>query len=78
MDLVKHYIFDIDDKSITSSSLTNLTEYNEELYIGSEGDEFLFTNDSTGLVNTESGLLSNNVKNFLKHISSYLFLLTRE
>ena len=79
LDLVKHYIFDIDDKkSITSSSLTSLTEYNEELYIGSEGDGiFIYLNDSTGFsnVNTESGLLSNNVKNFLKTYQ-FLFILT--
>ena len=79
LDLVKHYIFDIDDKkSITSSSLTSLTEYNEELYIGSDGDGiFIYLNDSTGFinVNTESGLLSNNVKNFLKTYQ-FLFILT--
>ena len=79
LDLIKHYIFDIDDKkSITSSSLTSLTEYNEELYIGSDGDGiFIYLNDSTGFinVNTESGLLSNNVKNFLKTYQ-FLFILT--
>ena len=79
LELLRHYIFDINDKkSITSSSLTSLTEYNDELYIGSEGDGiFIYQNDSTGFsnVNTESGLLSNNVKNFLKTYQ-FLFILT--
>ena len=50
LELLRHYIFDINDKkSITSSSLTSLTEYNDELYIGSEGDGiFIYQNDSTG------------------------------
>ena len=55
-----------------------MTEYNDELYIGSEGDGiFIYQNDSTGFsnVNTESGLLSNNVKNFLKTYQ-FLFILT--
>ena len=79
LELLRHYIFNINDKkSITSSSLTSLTEYNDELYIGSEGDGiFIYQNDSTGFsnVNTESGLLSNNVKNFLKTYQ-FLFILT--
>ena len=79
LDLIKHYIFDINDQnSITSSSLTSIIEYNDELYIGSEGDGiFIYLNDSTGFnnVNTENGLLSNNVKNFLKTYQ-YLFILT--
>ena len=81
LDLIKHYIFDINDKtSITSSSLQVLTEYNDEIYIGSEGDGiFIYQNDSIGFqnINTDNGLLSNNVKNFLKHINFYLFLTDR-
>lgn len=79
LDLIRHYIFDINDQnSITSSSLTSITEYNDELYIGSEGDGiFIYLNDSTGFnnVNIENGLLSNNVKNFLKTYQ-FLFILT--
>ena len=79
LDLIKHYIFDINDKtSITSSSLTSITEYNDELYIGSNGDGvFIFTNDSIGFqnINTDNGLLSNNIISFLKTYQ-FLFILT--
>ena len=79
LDLQKHYIFDINDKtSITSSSLTSITEYNDELYIGSKGDGvFIYSNDSTGFqnINTDNGLLSNNVISFLKTYQ-FLFILT--
>ena len=79
LDLIKHYIFDINDKSsITSSSLTSISEYNNEIYIGSKGDGvFVYLNDSTGFknINAEAGLLSNNVISFLKTYQ-FLFILT--
>ncbi len=79
LDLIKHYIFDINDKSsITSSSLTSISEYNNEIYIGSKGDGvFIYLNDSTGFknINAEAGLLSNNVISFLKTYQ-FLFILT--
>ena len=70
LELVKHYIFDINDKtSITSSSLSSITEYNDELYVGSYGDGlYVYVNDSSGFknINVDNGLLSNNVSAFLK------------
>ena len=79
LDLIKHYIFDINDKrSITSSSLTSISEYNDEIYIGSRGDGvFIYTNDSIGFQNidTDNGLLSNNIISFLKTYQ-FLFILT--
>ena len=79
LELVKHYIFDINDKtSITSSSLSSITEYNDELYVGSYGDGlYVYVNDSSGFknINVDNGLLSNNVNAFLKTYQ-YLFILS--
>ena len=79
LELVKHYIFDINDKtSITSSSLSSITEYNDELYVGSSGDGlYVYVNDSSGFknINVDNGLLSNNVNAFLKTYQ-YLFILS--
>ena len=79
LELVKHYIFDINDKtSITSSSLSSITEYNDELYVGSSGDGlYVYINDSSGFknINVDNGLLSNNVSAFLKTYQ-YLFILS--
>ncbi len=79
LDLIKHYIFDINDKtSITSSSITSISEYNDEIYVGSKGDGvFVYSNDSIGFqnINTENGLLSNNIISFLKTYQ-FLFILT--
>ena len=63
LELINHYIFDINDKtSITSSSINNLISYNDEIYIGTSGDGiFIYENDSIGFKNftTTNGLLSN-------------------
>ena len=79
LDLIKHYIFDINDKtSITSSSITSISEYNDEIYVGSKGDGvFVYSNDSIGFqnINTDNGLLSNNIISFLKTYQ-FLFILT--
>ena len=79
LDLIKHYIFDINDKtSITSSSLTSISEFNDEIYIGSKGDGiYVYENDSIGFqnINTDNGLLSNNINSFLKTYQ-FLFILT--
>ncbi len=79
LDLIKHYIFDINDKSsITSSSITSLIDYNNEIYIGTNGDGlFIYENDSLGFKNftTFNGLLSNNILGFLKTYQ-HLFILT--
>ena len=79
LDLIKHYIFDINDKtSITSSSITSISEYNNEIYVGSKGDGvFVYSNDSIGFqnINTDNGLLSNNIISFLKTYQ-FLFILT--
>ena len=81
LELIKHYIFDINDKkSITSSSLTSIIEYNDELYIGSEGDGiFIYEDDSLGFknINVVNGLLSNSIKGFLKTYQ-YLFILSNK
>ena len=79
LDLIKHYIFDINDKtSITSSSITSISEYNDEIYVGSKGDGiFVYSNDSIGFqnINIDNGLLSNNIISFLKTYQ-FLFILT--
>jgi ligand-binding sensor domain-containing protein len=79
LELVKHYIFDINDKtSITSSSINSLIDYNRELYIGTNGDGlFIYENDSSGFKNftRNNGLLSNNILGFLKTYQ-HLFILT--
>ena len=79
LDLVKHYIFDINDKtSITSSSISSLIDYNDEIYVGTNGDGiFIYQNDSIGFKNftTVNGLLSNNILGFLKTYQ-HLFILT--
>lgn len=79
LELINHYIFDINDKSsITSSSINSLVDYNNEIYIGTNGDGiFIFENDSTGFRNftTNNGLLSNNILGFLKTYQ-HLFILT--
>ena len=79
LSLINHYIFDINNKnSITSSSLTSIIEYNDELYIGSDGEGvFVFENDSLGFknINEEDGLLSNNILGFLKTYQ-HLFILS--
>ena len=79
LDLVKHYIFDINDKtSITSSSISSLIDYNDEIYVGTNGDGiFIYQSDSIGFKNftTVNGLLSNNILGFLKTYQ-HLFILT--
>ena len=79
LELINHYIFDINDKtSITSSSINNLISYNDEIYIGTSGDGiFIYENDSIGFKNftTTNGLLSNNILGFLKTYQ-HLFILT--
>ena len=79
LELMKHYIFDINDKtSITSSSINSLIDYNGELYIGTNGDGlFIYENDSSGFKNftRNNGLLSNNILGFLKTYQ-HLFILT--
>ena len=81
LDLIKHYIFNIDDKSsITSASLTSIVEYNNDIYIGSDGDGlYIFQNDSLGFKNLSmnDGLLSNKIYKFLKTYQ-YLFILTEK
>ena len=76
---MKHYIFDINDKtSITSSSINSLIDYNGEVYIGTNGDGlFIYENDSSGFKNftRNNGLLSNNILGFLKTYQ-HLFILT--
>ena len=77
LDLVKHYIFDINDKtSITSSSISSLIDYNDEIYVGTNGDGiFIYQNDSIGFKNftTVNGLLSNNILGFLNLSASIYF-----
>ena len=79
LDQINHYIFDINDKkSITSSSLTNIYEYDDKLYISTNGDGiFIYENDSAGFSNltVDNGLLSNQVLNFFETYE-YLFVLT--
>ena len=79
LELVKHYIFDINDKtSMSSSSINSLIDYNRELYIGTNGDGlFIYENDSSGFKNftRNNGLLSNNILGFLKTYQ-HLFILT--
>ena len=79
LDEINHYIFDINDKkSITSSSLTDIYEYDDKLYISSNGDGiFIYENDSTGFLHltVDNGLLSNQVLNFFETYE-YLFVLT--
>ncbi|MDG2341557.1 MAG: SpoIIE family protein phosphatase, partial [Cytophagales bacterium] len=79
LELIKHYIFDINNKnSITSSSISSLINYSGEIYIGTNGDGlFIYENDSTGFRNftTNDGLLSNNVLGFLKTYQ-HLFILS--
>ena len=79
LELIKHYIFDINDKSsITSSSISSLIDYNDEIYVGTNGDGiFIYQNDSIGFKNftTVNGLLSNNILGFLKTYQ-HLFILT--
>ena len=81
LDLIKHYIFNIDDKnSITSASLTSIVEYNNDIYIGSDGDGlYIYQNDSLGFknLNIDDGLLSNKIYKFLKTYQ-YLFILTEK
>ena len=76
---MKHYIFDINDKtSMSSSSINSLIDYNRELYIGTNGDGlFIYENDSSGFKNftRNNGLLSNNILGFLKTYQ-HLFILT--
>ena len=79
LDEINHYIFDINDKkSITSSSLTDIYEYDDKLYISSNGDGiFIYENDSSGFLHLtiDNGLLSNQVLNFFETYE-YLFVLT--
>ena len=79
LDQINHYIFDINDKkSITSSSLTDIYEYDDKLYISSNGDGiFIYENDSSGFLHltVDNGLLSNQVVNFFETYE-YLFILT--
>ncbi|MFL3000833.1 MAG: SpoIIE family protein phosphatase [Cytophagales bacterium] len=79
LELIKHYIFDINNKtSITSSAISSLIDYSGEIYIGTNGDGlFIYENDSTGFRNftTNNGLLSNNVLGFLKTYQ-HLFILS--
>ena len=79
LDQINHYIFDINDKkSITSSSLTDIYEYDDKLYISTNGDGiFIYENDSAGFSNltVDNGLLSNQVLNFFETYE-YLFVLT--
>ena len=79
LDQINHYIFDINDKkSITSSSLTNIYEYDDKLYISTNGDGiFIYENDSAGFSNltVDNGLLSNQVLSFFETYE-YLFVLT--
>ena len=79
LDQINHYIFDINDKkSITSSSLTDIYEYDDKLYISTNGDGiFIYENDSAGFSNltVDNGLLSNQVLSFFETYE-YLFVLT--
>ena len=79
LELIKHYIFDINNKnSITSSAISGLIDYSGEIYIGTNGDGlFIYENDSTGFRNftTNNGLLSNNILGFLKTYQ-HLFILS--
>ena len=79
LDQINHYIFNINDKkSITSSSLTDIYEYDDKVYISSNGDGiFIYENDSTGFLHltVDNGLLSNQVLSFFETYE-YLFVLT--